>query len=80
MDDWKRSVVRRIVDIQSGLMSDRDEFPESMKGEIAKDIWLESKFDLGMEYGYILALMQIFDISEDDYHRLAKNISPGGLE
>lgn len=44
--------------IENGL--NRSNFPEECMGEIAKDKWNETDFKYGMEYGYILALVDIF--------------------
>ena len=40
-----------------------------MKGEIAKSYWDDGVFSLGFECGYIQALMDIFEITEDDLNR-----------
>ena len=36
---------------------DRNKYPEGRKGSIAKKHWNDPVFTLGMEYGYILALL-----------------------
>ncbi len=59
-----------IEDIQSDHgVGNRDRFPESMKGEVAKDLWHDTKFAYGMEYGYILAILDSSD-SRDILNRL----------
>ncbi len=51
-----------IEDIQSNHgVGNRDRFPESMKGEVAKDLWHDTKFAYGMEYGYLLAILDLHD-------------------
>lgn len=56
--------MRTINQIQSDeSLGDLRRFPEEMKGEIAKDWWGDTKFRLGMEYGYLLAIL---DQKEDN--------------
>ena len=62
----KKSAIKKIVSIQSGHGVDRKKFPESLKGEIAKRNWNEGIFTFGIEYGYILALLEVFEISKED--------------
>lgn len=45
---------------------DRSSFPDSMKGALARDNWDDPRFTLGMEYGFMLALMGAFEITETD--------------
>ena len=40
--------------------------PEPPKGSIAKDVWEDSMFSYGMEYGAIVGLMQVFDLTIED--------------
>lgn len=54
-EKWADEQIKRI---QSGEI-DRHDFPESMKGEIAKDQWHDAKFAYGMEYGYLLAMLEL---------------------
>lgn len=49
---------KKIRNIQNGEF-DRTGFPEEMKGEIAKDQWYDVKFMFGMEYGYLLAMVEL---------------------
>ena len=39
---------------------------EVPKGSLAKRFWDDPTFSYGMEYGAILALMDLFDISKDE--------------
>lgn len=48
-----------IRSIQNGYGLARDDFPEGMKGQIAKDLWNNSTFSYGMEYGYLLAMLDL---------------------
>ncbi len=40
--------------------------PENMKGEYAKDLWNNTTFKYGAEYGMISLLVYIFNITEED--------------
>ncbi len=54
--------MRTIKQVQSDeSLGDRSRFPEEMKGKIAKDLWNDSVFKFGMEYGYLLALLDLKD-------------------
>jgi len=66
MIDIKILAIQWIWKIQNGEGVDRTQFPESMKGEIAKKYWDDSLFTYGIEYGVILALMEVFGIGEKD--------------
>lgn len=67
----KQSAIDKIKGITGGDGSYqlRTRYPESMKGEIAKSYWDDGVFTLGFEYGYIQALMDVFEITEDDSNR-----------
>jgi len=66
----KQSAIERIKGITGGdgIYRSRSCYPESMKGEIAKQYWDDGVFTLGFEYGYIQALMDAFGITEDDLY------------
>lgn len=49
----------KIHDIQNGEYQGRYNFPETMRGEIAKDLWNDPKFSYGMEYGCLQAMVEI---------------------
>lgn len=55
----------RIAQVQNGEI-ERHSFPEEMKGEIAKDVWHDAKFAFGMEYGYLLAMVDLLKHLETD--------------
>ena len=61
---YKYEAIKFIKKIQSGQF-DREQI-EIPKGVAAIDLWDDSKFTYGMEYGAILALMVAFDISMKD--------------
>jgi hypothetical protein len=56
--NWAQS---NIYDIQNGYGLDKDYFPKNMMGEIAKEKWNDPNFSYGMEYGYILAMIDLMD-------------------
>lgn len=58
-------VLEKIKEIQNGSGVNRD-FPEVPKGSMAEDLWDNSTFTYGMEYGAILILMQIFKLTKED--------------
>lgn len=44
-------------------------FPKPPTGAIAEDLYDNSTFSIGMEYGAIVVLMQIYDISKEDIEK-----------
>ena len=43
-----------------------ENFPDDIKGSIAKGMWNDSKFRYGSEYGMLAMLMYFFNITEED--------------
>ncbi len=43
-----------------------ENFPNNMKGELAKDLWNNTTFKYGSEYGMIAVLLYLFNITEED--------------
>lgn len=60
----KREALEIIKIIQSGGWNRNT--PEPPKGTIAEDKWLDPDFSYGMEYGAIVALMQLFKLETKD--------------
>jgi len=60
----KKTGIKIIREIMNGSGIDRNKYPESWKGSIARNLWDKGEFTLGIEYGYILALKEIFNINE----------------
>ena len=59
--------IKQINTIMLGAgVIDRNDYPEKWKSLMAKDLWNNSKFHLGMEYGYILGLLRAFNITEKE--------------
>lgn len=52
-------------EIQNGEGVDITDFPDRLKGSMAKQFWHDSMFSYGLEYGVLLALIKIFDLSEE---------------
>jgi hypothetical protein len=48
----------KIKKVQNGEGPMWDRFPVSMRGQLAQDVWQDRKFRLGMEYGYLYALVE----------------------
>ena len=51
-------------DIQNGNGVDRMSFPDDFKGEMAKDAWHNTEFAYGIEYGVLIALDRIYNITK----------------
>jgi len=65
-DMKKQEAIQWIKDIQDGKFN-QDEFIDEMPlGSIATNNWHEGLFSYGMEYGAILAVMKIFDLTKED--------------
>lgn len=60
----KEEAIKIIKQIQNGEW-DRN-CPEPPKGKMTINVWDNSLFSYGMEYGAIVALMQIFSISKEE--------------
>lgn len=61
----KKEAIKIVVKIQNGCGTpDRNSYPKEWRGQIAE--WLNPQFHLGMEYGYILALLHSFNISKEE--------------
>jgi hypothetical protein len=43
-----------------------EQFPDNMKGSIAKDNWNNTMFRYGCEYGMLSYIIYFFNITEDD--------------
>ena len=52
--------------IQSVYGINRDSFPKEMKGEIACVLWDDNNFTYGLEYGALIALQKIYNITTED--------------
>ena len=61
----KKDAIKLIKKIQNGKF-DRNEIADIPKGELAKKYWNDALFAFGMEYGAILIIMKIFDITKKD--------------
>lgn len=51
----------KIAEIQSGIGVNRDLVPEGMRRQITARLWDDLTFTLGIEYGIILAMLEIKD-------------------
>lgn len=67
----KKEAIKIIYDIQTGGGTpNRDSYPKEWRGECAE--WMNPMFHLGMEYGYILALMHTFNITKKEVDNYVK--------
>ena len=64
MRPTKEQAIKYIKDIRNGIFERN--VPAINKGRIAEKFWNDDTFSYGMEYGAILATMQLFDLTEDD--------------
>jgi len=62
----KKQAIKKIASIQNGKGINTLIFPEKQKADIAKRFWRSGEFNLGMEYGYILALIEVFKIKNKE--------------
>ena len=73
MEMTRRNALIIIDEIRNGMGAERDSFPESMRGSIAKKLWNDGAFSLGFEYGLIQGLMKAFGLSPDDLLKQVSN-------
>ena len=61
----REEAVRWFKEIRAGSGVYRADFPDAMKGTLAKQHWDDPVFSLGVEYGVLIALKKIFGIVVD---------------
>lgn len=61
----REEAVRWFKEIRAGSGVYRADFPDAMKGTLAKQHWDDPVFLLGVEYGVLIALKKIFGIVVD---------------
>jgi len=66
MSAEKIQAIKKIKLIQSSRWNRH--VPEAPKGNLAVKLWNDDSFAYGMEYGAIVVLMQVFDITIEDLH------------
>lgn len=63
----KEEAIKWFKEIGNGVVGvDRTLFPDELKGRLAKNVWDDSIFTYGIEYGVLIALCKVFGITEDD--------------
>ena len=62
----KKHAIKWFKEIQGGDGVVRSKFPDNLKGNLAAHLWNEITFTYGIEYGVLIALMDIFDITIED--------------
>lgn len=60
----RAEAVQIIKRIQNGEGVARDTYPVEWRGRVARSVWNDGVFTLGIEYGYILALTHVFGIAD----------------
>ena len=68
---FKKEIIKYIRNLQSKdsiYPEILEKIPDEMKGECAKNLWNNTKFRYGAEYGMIAILMHIFNISEEEIY------------
>jgi hypothetical protein len=68
----KKEAIQEIKEIQNGSGINRSFYPNVWKGDMAKDLWDEVDFAYGMEYGYILGLLNAFELSSEEIDNYEK--------
>ena len=62
----KQEAISAAKEIVSGSGLDRNLFPEVGKARFAKEKWNDPVFEIGMEYGYLLALITTYKITPEE--------------
>ena len=63
----KEDAIRKIFEIQDGAGINRNDFIDRVpRGRLAVQAWDDDKFTLGTEYGYIIALVEVFGLAKED--------------
>lgn len=53
-----------------GTYEERSEYKEKFgAGTVAKRLWNQGEFTLGLEYGILIAIARIFDLTPDDVYK-----------
>ena len=65
-DRLREEAIKWFKATQKGSSVSIDIIPKDMRGEIAKDLWNDSSFTLGAEYGGMAMLMKIFNLTIGD--------------
>jgi len=65
----KKWAVDKYRKIESGDGVDRYKCLKILRrGKCAEDSWNEGEFTLGIEYGYMIALIDVFNLTEKDLY------------
>ncbi len=65
----KADAIEKAREIQGGAGVDRDKYLKLFgAGEIAVDRWNKPDFTLGIEYGYLIALAETFNLTPEDFN------------
>jgi len=61
------ALIKQLRSMEGGFSQIQDNYPEVWKGSIARGLWHNNHFEYGMEYGYILGLLEAFDLKPEDF-------------
>ena len=70
----KEQAIKLFYEIQNGAGVDRRNFPDILKGSIPRKWWNNPEFSLGIEYVFLIALQDLFDITLADLPDENENI------
>lgn len=63
----KQEAIAKINEVQSGSGIDRDAFLQVFEhSQLSRQFWNDGVFTLGIEYGYLIALIEVFQITRED--------------
>ena len=62
----KPAAIAMFKEITGGAGLERDSFPKEWKGRLAHKNWDDPMFTLGLEYGALIMLMKIFNVTPED--------------
>jgi hypothetical protein len=63
----KQEAIAKINEVQSGSGVDRDAYLAVFAhSELSRRYWNDGDFTLGIEYGYLIALIEVFQITRED--------------
>ena len=71
--------LKKINEITNGSGVDRDQFTDKVRrGQIAIEFWNDPRFSLGFEYGFVCALVDVFNITREEID--AKSIKQANVK
>jgi hypothetical protein len=62
----RREAIAAAKAIVQGAGLERSSFPDAGKARFAQEHWDDPAFEVGMEYGYLLCLIQMFELHSNE--------------